>query len=232
MRKSDKIWNYRDLQYYVLTGKDHSVKESSIYNLTLDFWRKEWTKIFKAINPNHELNNSDFHCQNKISVLLKNNTVVALQTLSHHHLGTLLEQSYFSPYTIGFFQGLKAMNVAKFQSMQHYIVGSEYRPLKTGLNLAAILAGLGFFQQRFFNLEATITLARKDNSSHSIATNFGMEQLHEDIEMHNVPVGQMYTLKACEYPKAKVQEATEYLWRNRTIDFEIISEQGGSTYVA
>ncbi len=208
------LWKLEDLSFVTVKGTPDRLKRTPIYNAAFDFWQREWSKIFAKIDPGFETKEESFHNQTRISLLLHNGKIVALQSLTHHNLNfnELLNTSYFSDYRIEFFQNLQKRKITTFQSMQHYIVGEGFGPFQTGQNIAAILAGLGFLQQIKNNLDATITLARKDNASYTTSLKFGMLQVGTDITMHNVPVGQMITEGALPYPNDKVQNAINLLW--------------------
>ena len=210
--------NMSDLVYVMMPGGSYPVAAKDLYQKMLNFWLLEWKKVFQEIDPSYEINISDFENQSRVTAILYHDQVIAMQTLSDYNLNDVLVSPYFKPYTIGFVQELVAQNIKNFQTMQYFIVSEEWGVRRTGINLAAIILGLSFRQQSYFNFDATITLARKDVAAASTARKYNMLQYDCDIKMHNVPVGQLLCKEPVPYPNETVETFVDDLWK-RKINF-------------
>jgi hypothetical protein len=203
------------LEYVVVPGQNIVPECQELHGKILDFWKVEWQKVFSKIDPEYKLNTTDFLRQSKICAILSGSEVVGLQTLGVHILSDFLEQDYFKPYTIEFFQTLNTLGVRKFQTMQFFLVSDKWGVRATGQNFAAIILGLSFNHQVAERLDATITLARKDVPASSTANKFNMNQVGANILMHNVSVGQLLCMKPGSYPRPEVCQAINSLWSKR-----------------
>ena len=210
----------KDLRYLVVSGQmgcegknwhpAHNSFLASIYH----FWKTEWSQVFSEIHPDFEVNKESFFSQTRITALLWRESIVAVQTLTDNKLFDFIDNPYFKDYRVEFLQTLVRKKISRFQSMQHLIVGQRYGVWQCGLNLSAIILGLNFKHQEFLNLQATIGLGRKDNASANTARKFNMLQVGPDIELHNVPVGQLLCEKPAIHPKKAVQDLIDRLWTN------------------
>lgn len=213
MNKSKVV--IEDLDYVVLPGQHILAENDELYNRIFKFWRTEWKRVFADIDPNFILDECDFSRQSKICAILAGDEIVGIQTLGVHQISDFLTQSYFRPYTIEFYQNLIQHKVRNFQTMQYFLVNEHWSARATGHNFAAIVLGLSFYQQKAEGYDATITLARKDVPATSTANKFNMIQVGSNIQMHNVPVGQLLCLEPENFPRPEVTKAIETLWNKR-----------------
>lgn len=204
-----------DLRYFVFKGSDGGHVPRSLYEQTYEFWKTEWQSVFQQIDPTFDLDLNDFAKQSRVTVLKHQEQILGLQTLNDHQFLDFLEDPYFKNYSVGFLQMLSKAKVRTFQVMKYFLVSKLAGVKQTGLNIPAIILGLSFRQQMAYHFDATITLARKDNASASTARKFEMVQYGCDIEMHNVPVGQLFCFKPTSHPRSDVQEIIEFLWKQR-----------------
>ncbi len=217
-------FDLQSLKYVLLPGKLEGEQEHELYDLVYCFWQDEWLRVFSAIDPNYQLDTRDFMKQKKICVILSHGEVVGMQTLGFFTTDDFLKDAYFKPYTVGFLQNLLEIGVKNFQSMHYFLVNEKFQPRVTGQNFAAVILGLSFKNQIEDHLDATITLARKDLAAASTARKFNMHQVGSDIEMHNVPVGQLLCLNPSPYPRQDVNQLVESLWSSR-IDLTTTSKK-------
>jgi hypothetical protein len=229
IRKKGQISNMQripvaELEYYILSGKPNSLTPPYLHAAVKEFWAEEWVKIFEKIDADFRLDTDDFERQSRVTALVHQGKILGIQTLCDYSLKDIDSHSYFQPYSPDFIAELKKRNLITFQAMKYFLVGEKYGVRATGLNLAAIILGLSFNQQKYFDFDATITLARKDVASASTAAKFNMLQVGADIEMHNVPVGQLLCLEPTRYPRPEVADAVDLLWSRRR-DYSRRSEE-------
>jgi hypothetical protein len=207
--------NVADVEYCVFNGSPSDGVPRNIYDAVKYFWETEWNGVFQKIDSTFVVDADDFQKQTRVTAIMYRGDVLGMQTLCDHRIEDVLTHPYFKPYTKEFIHGLIDHRLKEFQVMQYFLINEKYGVRQTGLNLPAILLGLNFKQQLHYGLPATVGLARKDVASASTAAKFNMKQVGPDIEMHNVPVGQMLCLQPARHPKTEVAETIEMLWERR-----------------
>jgi hypothetical protein len=205
------------LDYFVFSGGSRDFMDFKLYDAVLAFWKAEWSKVFSEIDAPFLINEKDFESQSRITAITYGDEVVGIQTLNDFVYEDIFCNPYFRPYTIEFIQGLVAQNVKRFQAMQYFLVSEDWSARATRINFAAIILGLSFKQQKFFSFDATVTLARKDVAAASTAKKFNMNQLGLDIQMHNVPVGQLLCTAPCLHPHEETNALINTLWNRKKI---------------
>lgn len=203
------------IRYQVVYGEDGlSEQGQNFYKKLQAYWEKSWTDTFKILKSNEVLNPEDFAMQSRITSLISGDSVVGMHLLKDYSEVDFRTHRYFKNYSENFLTALKRMNVVKLQSMQYFWVDPNWSKKKTGVNFAAIIGALSVKYQMEKKLDASITLARKDNASHDIARSFGLEEIDVST-MHNVQVSQMICLKPASFPDVIVSKYSDYYWKNK-----------------
>lgn len=229
-KKAQKV-SISPLDYVVFSGHPNAEKYSPHYRPVFNFWLAQWQKVFDQLGSNTVVDPIDFWRQDKITAIVNGDEVVAINTLAHFTMDDVFIHPYFADYTVEFFQFLKRQNIYRFQAMQYFMVNEQWRAQITKQNFSAIMVGLSLKQQRHNQLDASITLARKDVPVTSLGKKYGMLLPVRDITMHNAPVSQLVHIKHQPFPKQDVNDAVDYLW-NKRIDTIGLEQQQGVEHVA
>lgn len=194
------------------------VEGQRFYEKLRAYWEKSWTETFKILKSNEVLNPEDFSMQSRITALVSGDEIVGMHLLKDYSVEDFKTHRYFANYNENFLSALNRFNVKRLQSLQYFWVDPNWSKKKTGINFAAIIGALTIKNQIDRRLDASITLARKDNASHDIACSFGLEEIDVSM-MHNVPVSQMICLKPKSFPDILVSKYSDFYWKNK-IEFK------------
>lgn len=205
--------DFQHLDYVILPGPwscDESVH--TYQQLIFRFWEQSWNEVYQNLGSHERTSPGEFTKQSAITAILSGVEVVALHFLRVIDVTTSEEMDRYSPC---FRNTLLKNGVRTAQTLQYYFVNSKWSPRLTGHNFSAIIAGLSFRNQTEFGVDASITLARRDLPAVSVALKFGMHIAGSALQMHNVPVAQLYACSTHPYPRADVNNAINILWNRR-----------------
>lgn len=206
----------KKLQYVVIyNGMDMSTEAEKNYKKLQSYWEKSWTSLYKQLNSSETLNPNDFTMQDKITALTYNDQIVGMHLLKNYSKKDFSQHPYFTPYDSQFFSELEKNKVQQLQSFQYFWVDPEWSRKITGVNFAAIIASLSLKFQTSENLDASITIARKDIKVHETAEKIGFSELAPSTSMHNVSVALMACFKPQLYPDLRVNQWADYYWKNK-----------------
>jgi len=205
------------IEYHVVHSQDAlSTEGRKLYSRLQAYWEKSWLETFKLLKSSETLNPEDFTMQDRITALILGDEIIGMHLLKDYSEKDFNSHRYFQNYyNQNFINELKKLNVKRVQSFQYFWVDPNWSKKKTGINFAAIVASLSFKYQIEGKLDASITVARKDNSAYAIACGFGFDEIAVST-MHNVPVAQMICRRPMTFPDVLVAKYADYYWKNKT----------------
>lgn len=137
-----------------------------------------------------------------------------MHLLSEFRIDDIHLHSYFSSLPIDFFDLLHARNIESIQTMQYLYVDESWSASQTLINFGAIIGSLSLKNRSTVNQSISLTLARKDLASASLAKKGGFVEISESRK-HNVPVGLLVCFEVKPYPQEEVNQWADYYWKNK-----------------
>lgn len=211
----------KSLRYVVIPGKPSFGSPSvEIHNRAFEFWLKLWTDVLNKISKGEKPNPDDFLRQDKISLLMRGDEVVALHAYTFFDLNqkAARSHSYFGhSYTEKAMKEMERLGARTAMSFEHFSVSPEWRSGAAGISVATTLLQLGF--KTFGESQADIALGvcRVDVGVAKMCYDAGGVPLDKGLTLHGVPVDLVGILQG-KQRLAKDQaenELANYFWQNR-----------------
>lgn len=185
---------------------------------TFKFWKNEWREIFVDRGSEQALESSEFLRQDKITTLSYNEEIVGMHLIKKYSVSDFDKDPYLAKYSPAFADALRFRKVKLFQALQYFIVQEKWSVKNTLVNFGAIIAQLSLRHQLLDQLDATVTIGRKDIPVTALAKKLGFIEIGAS-EMHNGPVAELVCFTAQPHPKDDVNQLTELYWNARTSHF-------------
>lgn len=208
-----------DIKYIVLPGRFCESSYLPLYNKAFDFWKQNWTDVFKQLGTSKVPSADDFFRQDFIPVILHQDRIVAIHLYTLYDMRTdrTLGHSYLAHnFTPEYFSILKGKGLEKVMSMESLFIDPAYRKSLVGVQFAEVLICLGqrLFEQ-YTDAEAIIAPARQDVKVSVIAQPIGFKIIQPDITLNNVPVDLVLCRRGepAHSPNELTRFYTEALWR-------------------
>lgn len=203
--------------HYVVIYNQANLSNSSflLFKKLQRYWETSWTDLYKQLKSPEILNPEDFLMQDKITALFSGEEIVGMHLLKNYKKEDFSRHRYFKTFDQKFFNQLQERGVEHLQSFQYFWVDPRWSRKKTGVNFGAIIASLSLKFQSIEELDASITVARKDIKVNETAEKLGFKELTSSSTMHNVPVALMACFNAEPYPEEAVVKWADFYWKNK-----------------
>lgn len=201
--------DFQRIRYEVATG---DISQHFSFN----YWLSKWPDLIKSLGSHETLTEGEFLRQHKATALTLDGQVIAIHLLSEFDESEFHTHPYFAPYKPKFFSYLKENKVKRVQTLQWIMVDESF----AGHSFGAVILSLSLKHQVAGQADASVTIARADNSMTNTCLQVGMLQVDQD-ELHNVVVSHLACLQPKPYYKETVSKLADELWERReTIHFE------------
>jgi hypothetical protein len=208
------------LSYILLPGK--SLRANSDHPQAYrvyQYWKEFWGGFYQSVKSEEQLRADEFMRQDVVAALLQGDRVVGLHTYCFFDLesASTRDHSYFGLYTDLDFHQLKKQGFRKLMTMEFLTTHSDWRKSLIGLSLAEVLVGCGIKVLQAAELDASITIARKDYKVPDFAERVGFRTLRAGLVRHNCPCELMVC--PAQNPEQTMTSETshyvDYFWKRR-----------------
>ncbi len=211
---------FEDLSYCILPSADPRAEYVDLHNRVFNFWKDSLAAAFAETGNDPATLIDDFVRQDLITAILYKNEVVATLLLSFYTLeaDAAREFRYLKDnYPETYIRKLKNHGVKTVMSMQYLTVRPDWRKKNKPVHLAPTIFALAQFIQRDFNIDAIVSVVRRDNKVNDLVYSLGGECIVADVENHHTPCDLivMYKDKPQKYPSNHVKDLTRSLWSRR-----------------
>lgn len=183
-------------------------------HVSYSYWLSKWPELVESLGSGETLTPDDFLRQHRATSLTLDGEVIAIHLLSIFDQKDFAKTDYFKAYGEEFFDVLKANKVKRVQTLQWLMADEAF----AGYGFGAAIVCLSLKHQLNGPAQASVTIARADNSVTNLAIKAGMEVVHK-ASMHNVPVSHMVCFEPKPYPRPEIHALVEKLWNRREYIF-------------
>ena len=208
-----------DIKYVLIPGKPFQTEcPISLYRQLKSHWVEFWSQEYNSYGSHSNLDPMNFYRQDKYTVILEGNTVVATQSLTYFDLRYGYDDFFYfnEMHSKETLQILMSRGLNRILVQQYFMVNQDYSARRTGLNWSAVMAMLSLKNHEGF--DGTLTAARTEVAAGSLAIKLGYEKISDNHLVHNVPVASYFCQNPLPYRRTQENTLTDMLWNSR-LDF-------------
>tara|TARA_B110001454_G_scaffold31080_1_gene30355 strand:+ start:3354 stop:4037 length:684 start_codon:yes stop_codon:yes gene_type:complete len=194
-----------------------SNSEKEMQTLFFNFWRQYWNDILDRLHISSRVDDNDFFDQQKITVIVYKNEIVTMHLLGIANTNLQSGQRYFSRFTPQFGDFFKKNNVNRILALQYLAFSPTWQKRKETpfIYMPAVMASLSVLQQKIENVDAVVSVGRKDLGVSNSLAKMNFASCIPDGNYNNTPVSYQVSFDAKIYPKKEVKQITDDLWGSK-----------------